>query len=133
MGKSRVFFPAPIIGEVAAPRPPGRPTILAYHEIQNLTKALRDDGWDVRSVVSKLIKFNSGTLNYYEMARPLSWGVIVDVRNTVGITGTVYFPFKVQWVADGSISEHWPEELVLIHDAVSQHTVENIIRGRGDE
>jgi hypothetical protein len=34
------------------------------------------------------------------------------------MTSEPYLPLTVRWVKDGSISKHWPEELVLIHKAM---------------
>lgn len=126
---SRVFFGAPIMGEIKAPQPPGRPTQLGYQEIQALCKGLREVGMQERAVVTlRRVFAGSGMTNNYEMNRPVNWGVVTDLKATVGFTGAVYFPLKVQWIKDGSITEHWPEDLLLIHEAKSSWEMDNLIK-----
>jgi hypothetical protein len=126
---TQVFFGAPIFGEIKAPAPVGRPTQMGYAEIQNLCRDLRQKGLQDRSIVTLVRRFSgSGLTNNYEMNKPLNWGVVTDLKTTVGFTGAAYFPLKVQWVKDGAITEHWPEELLLIHEAKSSWDLDNLIK-----
>lgn len=115
-----VYFNEPIEEEIK-PLQPVRPTSFSYQDVQVLARRLRAEGWDERAIVSLRREFpHSGLPNWYEMGRPQNWGIVMDLRTTVvAPTGTPYKPIKVRWVSDGSITDHWPEELVLIHEALS--------------
>jgi hypothetical protein len=126
---SRVFFNKPISGEIKPPGPPGRPTVLSYQEVQDLCRQLRTEGFDIRAIVIKRVMYTNGQPDIYNMSRPINWGSVVDLRSTsITTSGQPYFPLKVQWVKDGSISEHWPEDVFLLHKAMSQYEIENVIK-----
>lgn len=120
--RTRVLFNKPIEEEIKPVRggpASGRPTSLPFNQIQNLCRALRETGWNERSVVAKRSFYPHGAPNDYEMCQPVSWGVVTDLRVTaMPMTSEPYLPLTVRWVKDGSISKHWPEELVLIHKAM---------------
>jgi hypothetical protein len=127
----KVYFNDPITQTIGPPPLVGRPTALSFSEIQSLIKQLRMEGWDERAVVTRRVFHPSGNPNMYDMCRPINWGIVIDLRTTaIVVTGQPYLPIKVRWVDDGSISEHWPEELVMIHESMGQWETDQRVKER---
>jgi hypothetical protein len=116
---SEVLFNAPICIELDAPEheeplghPNNRPHHFTYTEIKTLTDKYHEDGWDERAVVVR------STCSIYARSVPSNWGFITALNTTMGNFGQVYCPIIVRWALDGSITRHWPEDLLLIHKSM---------------
>lgn len=130
----RVHFNEPIVTEIKARAPAERPHALSYHEISALVRKLRDEGFDERAIVVHRVVFPNGMPNKWLMGNPMNWGVVRELRTTVIMGGTEpYRPIKVQWAKDGQQEYYWPEDLILIHSAISQYGVEQVIKEQLDD
>lgn len=118
----QVLFNEPIFGEIKAPTPAVK--TWSYNEILELTARYAKRGWSERAVVVL-----SGHTDYYN-AQPMNWGVVTLLRKHPGITGEPYMPLQVQWINQGSISKHWPEDLFFIHLALDKTDIDDIIKGQ---
>lgn len=119
---TRVLFERPVCETINPNVGKARPTDPNYQEVQQFCRDIRAEGFDERAVVTMLKLYTSGQPATYDMAKPENWGIVIGLRTSSFISpGSVYLPIKVQWVKDGSISEHWPENLMLIHRAMQQH------------
>ena len=117
--KVAVLFNEPICIELNPPEQPGRPQFPTHEAIQNLLRDIKDDGFDIRAVVVL-----GGKYPYYNK-EPKNWGVVVDLK-TWHRAGDVnpYKPIGVKWVGiAGETQYFWPEELLLLHGAVSERFV----------
>ncbi len=117
---TEVCFNPPIYIEIAAPVPEGRKDTYSYTEIIRLTDDMRLDGWDERAIVML-----RSLQNKYYNAMPSNWGIVVDLKRTM-VYRDVFYPLKVKWF-DGSTSEHWPEDLFMVHRAISRLEVDELI------
>lgn len=117
---ARVYFDPPVCFQVNPPTVNGRKAQYLYGEVTEIARKLRMAGWDHRAIVVKRQFYaGSGWPNMTEMAKTSSWGAVLQITTTVS-ADRPYLPLKVVWFVDGSITEHWPEELFLVHESMTQ-------------
>lgn len=113
----RVLFDKPVCFQIDAPPDPNaQPSNLSHAEVQKFCKLYRDEGYADRAVVAEADKFSY----YYE--QPKNWGVVIDLQTYVPMNRP-YKPLKVMWMDGRPVSEHWPEELVFIHRAITPSAI----------
>jgi len=61
---------------------------------------------------------------------PYQWGVIQSMFNIVPSNGT-YRPFTVKWFANGDSESAWGEDLVVIHQAMDEDLISDIVESQG--
>lgn len=95
---------------------------LTYDEVQQLVKMYRSDLICERAIVALADKYE------YYYKDPSNWGIVLKL-NTFPPTVGEYVPLEVRWIKDGTTTKHWPEDLIVIHaamsDAAIKWTVEN--------
>lgn len=126
--RTKVLFNKPIKILIPGPTPvveePAKKTKMTHAEIMQLVNTWQRQGWDDRAIVTRITQWK------YEMAAPLNWGVVIDLKRSAPMVGE-YIPLVVRWVKDGSISYHWPEDLVLIHESLSQWDMDQRLKEQG--
>lgn len=127
-GFCEVLFNAPVCIALDAPpsekplgHPENRPHHFTYPEIRALVETYRAEGWDERAIV---VRANEST---YCRSVPVNWGVVIDLNTQPGVMGQTYMPIKVRWVMSGNVSNHWPEDLLLIHKSIDQWSLEQFL------
>lgn len=118
----KVYFDPPVMSEIRPVSKSGRRAEYTYNEITTISKKLRDDGWDHRAVVAERQTYATGAIKTYECANPKNWGFVMELR-TCSTHNRPYFPLKVLW-HNGKEGEYWPEDLFLIHGAVTQYALD---------
>jgi hypothetical protein len=123
---SRVYFDPPVFGQINPVSSTGRRATYLYTEITEICRKLRDAGWDHRAIVVERKLYPNGSLAMFDMANPKQWGFVQQL-NQIAAVDRAYVPIKVQWF-EGSISEHWPEDLFLIHCSETQSSLDNLFK-----
>ena len=59
------------------------------------------------------------------------WGVILLTHNFM--TAAEYKPFCVKWFGDGTVESAWGEDLLLLHAALDEHILNDILEEQGIE
>lgn len=126
---SRVFFPKvaaftlePLTKEETESNP--RYTEMDYSSREKLVKMYQARGWSERAIVVL-----SGRHDFWNN-NPNNWGVVVNV-SAAKVYDKPYYPFVIKWVKDGSFSNHWPEDLVFLHSALTVAEIEWAVRDQG--
>ncbi len=123
-GMTAVLFNEPICLSLSPPEPEGRPTYPEHAQIQSILSELRAEGYDTRAVVVLGDRYEM----YYE--EPKNWGFVVDMRTWHRQTDPKpYKPIGVKWLSGAETTYYWPEELKLIHPAVSAKIVRLLLSG----
>lgn len=126
---TKVEFNKPICISIDAPKPaaqtPAAGTthtiMLSHSEIQQLVRGYIERGIDERAVV--VLASHS---KYAKMA-PYNWGVVMDLHRCNPSAGP-YYPLSVKWVKDGSVTKHWPEDVIIIHESISTWETEQRVK-----
>jgi hypothetical protein len=119
----RVYYDAPVCIQINPVSANGRKVQYLYTEITEICRKLRMAGWDTHAIVVKREVYPSGFLAMYEMRKPAKWGVVTQLNHTAP-TDRPYVPLKVTWFMDGTVSDHWPEDLFMVMESMSQHELE---------
>jgi hypothetical protein len=121
---SHVHFDPPISFQVGPATAAGRKNAYLYTEITEIVRKLRVAGWDHRAIVVERKLYPSGFLATFDMVKPQNWGVVQQLNQTAP-SDRDYRPLRVIWFEDGTISEHWPEDLFLVHESETQTDLED--------
>lgn len=89
-------------------------------EIRQAVNQCYKEGLDERAIVT-LRGFNAE----WKTKRVQYWGIVAHLYKYKGYNEE-YIPLRVLWT-DGSVSRHWPEELFVIHPAVSDDYINGVI------
>lgn len=130
-GRTQVVFNAPICIILDPPdRPdhvdPNHVKAFTYEEIRGMTKKYMEQGWDERAIVAR------AEVHRFNVSVPYNWGVVIDLNRTPMAGGTQYAPIKVRWIGSSTTSNHWPEELLLIHKSISMWELDQLVDAQED-
>lgn len=117
----KVCFDPPICVEIDAPARPGRPLDMPYQDKLSLIAHLKNGGWDDRAVVTLR------SHQRYTVLTPISWGVVIDMNRVSPLGQEPYKPIKVKWCRDGKTTDHWPEELYLLHKPLTVWDIDEVM------
>lgn len=125
---TKVLFPKPAFETLKAPPRSKDESVLAvvddsgeipYEERLRLLARWRQLGFDERSIVTLP---NRPPLFY---TSPWNWGIIVNATSARQ-QDKKWTPFMVRWFSTQRVEDYWPEELVLIHQALSEDDVRDL-------
>lgn len=117
---TKVVFNAPEVEDILPPAPEDRSAGMDYAAITALCGKMREQGLGDAAIVTRKDQ------QLHEMRLPLNWGVVKDMRTYRGTSP--YVPLLIIWFKDGSASQMWPDDVIVIHPYVDYQTMERRIR-----
>lgn len=95
-----------------------------FAEMKEFTDVCAQEGFGENAVVAL-----RGQQETWRLTFGRNWGIVINL-NMHKPMSEAYRPITVKWISDNKETKHWPEELWLVHKALTRADTDEIRRAQ---